>query len=80
MKIAHIAPLRRMPRSIDFLTYRVPDTRAVEVGDLVSIPLRSAHLRGVVLSVDELEEKRNLKDITAVLKKGFIEKIHAKQK
>lgn len=70
--IAHIAPLRRMPRRFDYFDYAVPEGMVVSRGDLVLIPFRSATLRGVVLSLSDEVPVKPIKPITSVVHPSFV--------
>ncbi len=51
--IAHVYPLKRMPRKCRFFDYLVPDNLTLVRGDLVTIPFRKLTVYGVVAQVSD---------------------------
>ncbi len=68
MLIAHIIPLVRLPRSMDFFDYSVPDelTEEIRIGCFVTIPFRTHSVAGLVASIEEGDTAK-LKSITRLL-------------
>ena len=54
--LADIIPLRRLPSSLEFFTYQIPDEleSVIRIGHLVSIPFRNSFVLGVVLSLESI--------------------------
>ncbi|MFH0815082.1 MAG: primosomal protein N' [Candidatus Falkowbacteria bacterium] len=65
--VVKIAPLRRMPRHMDFLDYLVGDAIKLEVGQVIEIPFRNRDILGLVVGFSEesLVPFAKLKKITA---------------
>ncbi len=80
--IAHIIPLKRLPRQIDILDYLVPDQEKerIQVGQLVVIPFRKSTLHGLVFSLsDEFEKplKKEYKELLSIVQSiPFLHKTH----
>lgn len=68
MRIAHIIPIARLPRNIDFFDYSIPDELAKEirVGCFVAIPFRTQTVAGLVASITD-GERTKLKSIIRLL-------------
>lgn len=66
--IAHVLPLRTLPRGLDFFTYSVPEPlqTTVTIGHCVKIPFRSQTLLGIVLRIENKTGK-NLKSIVDIV-------------
>ncbi len=68
--IAKITPLVRLPSSVTYFDYEIPEelTQQVSIGSLVHIPFRSKQMQGVVLDiVEKTESTYTIKPITEVL-------------
>ncbi len=68
VRIAHVYPIRPMPRRMGFFDYAVPDAlAAVKRGDLVEIPLRNERVPGLVASSTlDAAESKGLKELAAI--------------
>ncbi|MEI7741086.1 MAG: hypothetical protein WCJ29_01125 [bacterium] len=67
--IAHIAPLRRMPNSLPFLSYLLPTELEprIQRGSMVLIPLRGQDIPGLVLRLETVSDVARLKPISKYL-------------
>lgn len=70
--IAHIIPIKRMPRTLGLLSYTVPSNLHTRItpGQLVCIPLRKSILYGLVVSVDtssSIASHTDLKEIASIV-------------
>lgn len=67
--IAHIIPIKRMPRTLGLLSYSVPSTlqHDLGVGQLVRIPLRESSIYGLVFSIEQNHPKEELKAIDDIV-------------
>lgn len=66
--IAHVLPLRAMPRGLDFFTYLVPPElhSLLALGHCVKIPFRNQTLLGIVVGIEHTT-KPNLKSILEII-------------
>ena len=71
MTIAEVAPLRRFPRRMDILDYRIPDGLSLSIGDIVSIPFRSKTQLAVVTEMKNESEFSSLKDLIEIKHAGY---------
>jgi primosomal protein N' len=63
---AKVAPIRRLPRSVQPYDYRIPEGLTVEVGSFVEITLRGKPERGVVTELMKLSNIKRLADVVRV--------------
>lgn len=86
--IAHIIPIKRLPKQFDLFDYTVPEefVAQIAVGQLVVIPFRTSTLYGLVFSLDEASQTpaNKIKPIESIVSPtpflspaqlGFIQKI-----
>lgn len=87
--IAEVAPLARLPRSLHFLDYTVPQNLedSIQIGQLVTIPFRTSQTFGIVLSLKPgaltSDKPLRLKEITHIVHQvpllpGFLLPLHKK--
>ncbi len=74
VRIAHVYPIRPMPRRMGFFDYAVPDAlAAVKRGDLVEIPLRNERVPGLVARVTmDAAEAKGLKELATITVPGYL--------
>lgn len=69
--IAHIIPIKRMPRTLGLLTYTVPSelTQRIAPGQLIRIPLRKSTVYGLVFSIEDKTEQshEDFKEIESII-------------
>ncbi|HCC23244.1 TPA: hypothetical protein DF272_03630 [Candidatus Falkowbacteria bacterium] len=68
-KIAHVTPLRKLPREMDYFDYIIPDKLAavVKVGSLVEIPFKQSMVQGLVVGIDKESKFKKLKMIDDII-------------
>ncbi|MFC1600447.1 DEAD/DEAH box helicase family protein, partial [Patescibacteria group bacterium] len=66
-KFAQICLKRRMPNSLETLTYQIPDDLNVEEGSLVKVPLRNIKQDGVVIGITEKKPPYPTKNISELI-------------
>lgn len=66
---AHIAPLRKMPRDIEYFDYKIPEhlKEKIQPGHLVRIPFRKSHINGIVLNIAQSTPYKKVRDIEDIL-------------
>lgn len=69
LRIARIVPLIRMPRSLGFFDYLIPEGMDADIGELVTIPFRGRKLPGIVVEKPETSDvpEGRLKEIHEVI-------------
>jgi primosomal protein N' (replication factor Y) len=67
--IAHILPIKRMPRALGYLSYTVPEALVprLQVGQLVTMPLRKSSIYGLVFSIETIDSDDKLKPIETIV-------------
>lgn len=67
--IAHIIPIKRMPRTLGLLSYSIPKAleKTIDVGQLVHIPLRQSTIHGLVFSIEDTDREEELKPIEGIV-------------
>jgi primosomal protein N' (replication factor Y) len=68
----YIGVLVDCPQIEEVLTYRVPPEWAVEIGDILTVPLGSRYVAGIALHVDVDPGDRPCKPIAAVVRAGLL--------
>ena len=68
---AEILLLRKLPKSIDFFDYQVPEKlkKQIKIGQVVNIPFRRQEVKGIVLNLKSKTTFKNIKKITEIVDK-----------
>lgn len=66
--IARIIPLKRLPKNLHYFDYTVPEelTQTIQVGQLVTIPLRKSTIFGLVFDLAETGTSKASKEISSI--------------
>jgi primosomal protein N' (replication factor Y) len=66
-KFAQICLKRRMPNSLETLTYQIPDELDIKEGSFVNVPLRNMKQEGVVVKISDKKPAYPTKNITELI-------------
>lgn len=67
MKYIHVVPARRMPVTMQTLTYGVSDETPLQPGQLVEVPLRGTPIIGVVWRCDVSPEHHRIQSVSRII-------------
>ncbi len=72
--VVQVIPIRRLPASISFFDYRVPDSlrNKIKKGQLVNIPFRKSQILGLVFDFAEKERSNNTKEILGIVQESTL--------
>lgn len=73
--LIEVAILKRLPRRLDTLTYRLPNNLSARRGDLVTVPFRRGLVRGVIVGPttrSPLTAGQRIRSVNSVLIKNFL--------
>lgn len=71
--IAHVYPIKKLPRKFDHFDYKIPTQMKVKRGDVVEIPFKNKSLLGIVKSIHDTQERGiKLKTISSIVKTFYL--------
>lgn len=69
---AQIIPLVRMPRRFAFFDYKIPENLDVQVGDLVTMPLKGRDVFGIIRAITDSSDFKRLSTIKSIRSKQLM--------